>query len=220
MKILVVGSDRDFKEFEQKFGEQSELSHTYDYSFTSDPVKTELVFDFFVGDEPELFANYQGMEQITLFVNSPKISLAELSFFNEETNNVNLFGFNGLPGFVDREVLEVSALFNHQYDQIKEICRSLQTDFQLVEDRVGMVTARIICMIINEAFYTVQEGTANRADIDLGMKLGTNYPKGPFEWCDSIGIQNVYELLESLYEDTKDERYKTCPLLKREYLMA
>ena len=57
-------------------------------------------------------------------------------------------------------------------------------------------------------------------DIDQGMKLGTNYPHGPFEWCEKIGIRNVYELLEALYEDTKEERYKICPALKKAYLKA
>ena len=50
-------------------------------------------------------------------------------------------------------------------------------------------------MIINEAYYTVQEGTASREDIDLGMKLGTNYPMGPFEWSQAWGLNNIYELL-------------------------
>jgi 3-hydroxybutyryl-CoA dehydrogenase len=50
------------------------------------------------------------------------------------------------------------------------------------------------------------------------MKLGTNYPLGPFEWAKKIGIENVYLVLDSVYKDTKDERYKICPLLKKEYL--
>jgi len=81
-----------------------------------------------------------------------------------------------------------------------------------------MVTPRIIFMIINEACYTLQERTATIQDIDLGMKLGTNYPLGPFEWADKIGIKNVYETLLAVYEDTKDERYKICSLLKTMYL--
>ena len=85
-----------------------------------------------------------------------------------------------------------------------------------MEDRVGMVTPRVICMIINEAYFTVQEGTAEKDAIDQAMKLGTNYPMGPFEWSKKIGLQNVKELLESVYEDTKDERYKLCPMIKRE----
>jgi len=81
-----------------------------------------------------------------------------------------------------------------------------------------MITPRVVCMIINEAFYTVQEGTATEGDIDQAMKLGTNYPHGPFEWCDKIGLNDVYETLEALYQDTHDERYKICSLLKQRYL--
>ena len=102
---------------------------------------------------------------------------------------------------------------------LTSVCDELGTDYLIVDDRVGLVTPRIICMIINEAYYTVQEGTATKADIDAGMKLGTNYPFGPFEWCAKIGVDHVYELLEAVYEDTKDERYKICPLLKKEYLL-
>jgi 3-hydroxybutyryl-CoA dehydrogenase len=101
--------------------------------------------------------------------------------------------------------------------RLEELCSQLQSKFLVVDDRVGMVTPRVICMIINEAYFTLQEGTASREDIDLGMKLGTNYPFGPFEWCERIGIRHVFELLEAVYEDTKDERYRICPLLKKEY---
>jgi 3-hydroxybutyryl-CoA dehydrogenase len=87
-----------------------------------------------------------------------------------------------------------------------------------VNSRVGLITPRVVCMIINEAFYTVQEGTATEGDIDQAMKLGTNYPMGPFEWCDKIGLADVYETLEALYQDTHDERYKICSLLKQRYL--
>jgi 3-hydroxybutyryl-CoA dehydrogenase len=71
-------------------------------------------------------------------------------------------------------------------------------------------------MIINEAYYTLEEGTANRGDIDLAMKLGTNYPYGPFEWAQRIGIHHLVKLLDALHQDTHDERYKVCNLLRNE----
>ena len=55
-------------------------------------------------------------------------------------------------------------------------------------------------------------------DIDKGMKLGTNYPFGPFEWADRIGVKDVYETLEAIWNETKDRRYEICPLLKTKYL--
>lgn len=220
MKILVIGSERDFEEFENKFGLTHALTFDARYQFHSTFVDFDVIFDFFVGDEPELFSNYAGHEGLTIFINTPKISLSELAYFQEGEIHNRLFGFNGLPTFINRDLLEVSAISSNEHSKLTSICNALGTDFEIVEDRVGMVTPRIICMIINEAFYTVQEGTATREDIDLGMKLGTNYPFGPFEWCDLIGIENVYEVLESLYDDTKEERYKICPSLKRAYMLS
>ena len=96
--------------------------------------------------------------------------------------------------------------------------KQLNIQHRFVQSRVGLVTPRIVCMIINEAYNTLQEGTATREDIDLGMKLGTAYPKGPFEWSLEIGLDHIYETLEALYQDTKDDRYKISPLLKTAYL--
>jgi 3-hydroxybutyryl-CoA dehydrogenase len=122
-----------------------------------------------------------------------------------------------MPTFLNRNILEVSLWKKEDEAKLTQICRDLRTDYLLVDDRVGLVTPRVVCMIINEAYYAVQEGTASRSDIDIAMRLGTNYPYGPFEWSTKIGIKHVYELLEAVYEDTKDERYKICPLLKKEY---
>lgn len=216
MKILVVGSETEFKEFKEKFGETNELEHTTSRGI-HDFQEFEAVFDFKMGDNPEEFDIYAEEEGLNVFINAPKISLAELAFYQSELQ-CNLYGFNGLPTFVNREILEVSSYKNDE--GLKLLCRQLNTDFEIVKDRVGMVTPRVIFMIINEAFYTVQEGTATKEDIDKGMKLGTNYPYGPFEWLERIGIHHVYETLEAIYEDTKEERYKICPLLKREYLLA
>ena len=116
--------------------------------------------------------------------------------------------------------MEVSYWRKDDEVALKEICAQLETEFLMVEDRIGLVTPRVVCMIINEAYYTVLEGTATREDVDLAMKLGSNYPFGPFEWSNRIGVKHVYELLEAVYEDTRDERYKICPLLKKEYLAA
>jgi 3-hydroxybutyryl-CoA dehydrogenase len=124
---------------------------------------------------------------------------------------------NFLPGFINREFFEIS-LFRENHETATNIMRQLNWKYSIVEDRAGMVTPRVICMIINEACYTLQEGTADMHDIDLAMKLGTNYPNGPFEWADKIGIKDVYETLEAIYNDTRDERYKICPLLKTKYL--
>jgi 3-hydroxybutyryl-CoA dehydrogenase len=217
MKILVIGSEQNIKAFKVKFENQTNCEFQNDYDFEADLTQFDLIFDFFIADNPEQFEIFNQYKGLNLFVNSPKISLAELAFFHDDIQ-CNLFGFNGLPTFLERSVFEVSTFESNKKDQLALLCTALKTDFEIVEDRVGMVSPRIIFMIINEAFFTLQEGTATIAAIDTGMKLGTNYPFGPFEWCEKIGIHHIYETLEALYEDTKDERYKICPLLKKAYL--
>lgn len=217
MKILVIGSEQNITEFKLKFQNQSDCEFHNDYDFEADLNQFDLVFDFFIAENPEQLEIFNQYDGLNLFVNAPKISLAELAFYQDEIA-CNLFGFNGLPTFLNRSILEVSSLNKNSIQLLESICQDLGTDFEIIEDRVGMVSPRVIFMIINEAFYTLQEGTASKEDIDTGMKLGTNYPYGPFEWCEKIGINNVYETLEAIYEDTKEERYKICPLLRKEYL--
>jgi 3-hydroxybutyryl-CoA dehydrogenase len=125
---------------------------------------------------------------------------------------------NTLPTFINRVVLECCSITQQDEKIATTFFGQLNLKSRFVKSRVGLVTPRIICMIINEAYYTVQEGTASKEDIDLGMKLGTAYPKGPFEWTQEIGLDHVYETLDALYQDTKDERYKIASLLKTEYL--
>ena len=105
--------------------------------------------------------------------------------------------FNGWPGFLKGNLLEAAAR-----PEIQENSRNLfGEDLLFVADVPGFVSARIVAMIINEAFFTTDAGVADRASIDLAMKLGTGYPYGPFEWGERIGLQRVVQLLEKLYAE-------------------
>jgi 3-hydroxybutyryl-CoA dehydrogenase len=218
MKILLIGDDVNFKEAEAKFGSSHSYSTAGDLHEAEKFIQGhDVIFDFVIDEDPHAFESYLEYAR-PVFLNTCKISLAELSSSVGHEMKCTVFGFNGLPTLLNRDILEVSLLDKKDQQKLKSVCESLGTQFLEVDDRVGLVTPRVISMIINEAYYTVQEGTASREDIDLAMKLGTNYPFGPFEWCTRIGVKNIYELLEAIYEDTKDERYKICPLLKKEYL--
>ena len=217
MKILVVGEIGQLEESRRKLGEH-DYRHATSHEAAANFVReSEVVFDFLIGGKPEAMQMYIP-ETLAVFVNSWMVPLAVLCRGSRDTMKCTVFGFNGFPTMFNREYLEVSLLKPEEAPALKKICTALKTEYLVVEDRVGFVTPRVIAMIINEAYYTVQEGTASRGDIDLAMKLGTNYPYGPFEWCERIGLRNVYTLLEALYADTKDERYKISALMKTEYL--
>ena len=217
MKIAVIGERKNFEEVQAKLGSE----HQYTFLSDIDPTgfgylrEQEVIFHFAIDENGDHMELLNEIDDVPVFLNTVKVTLAEL-FFTYGKRGVSTFGFNGLPGFFGRDLLEVTAPGHEEH--LETILSQLKVDFLTCDDRVGMVTPRVIMMIINEAYYTVQEGTASRGDIDLGMKLGTNYPYGPFEWVDRIGIHHVYEVLEALYDDTKDERYKICPLLKKEYM--
>lgn len=217
MKILVVGNIINLEEIRQKFGPD----HTYilekpgDHSMESIR-DADVVFDF-VPDKEFIKERYLHHSN-PVFFNTTLVSLSDLKSQSDFLQRDYFFGFCGLPTFVNRSILEVSMSMNKNESILKEICSRLATDFVCVSDRVGLVTPRVICMIINEAYCTLEEGTASRDDIDLAMKLGTNYPYGPFEWARRIGIKHVIEVLDAVYQDTSDERYKVCSLLRNELI--
>jgi 3-hydroxybutyryl-CoA dehydrogenase len=220
MRILVLSGDEMAAEFRQKFPEGSN-GNTYTFLHSRHLIDEQLgsddiVFDFLLHEEPERLCHY-APDQV-VFCNAATKQLAALVRESCLESTCTLFGFNGLPTMLNRPVLEVSLYKQSDAEKLHQVCEQLGTEYQVVEDRVGMATPRILCMIINEACYTLQEGTASIQDIDLGMKLGTNYPYGPFEWANAMGIAKVYKVLEALYEDTREERYKICPLLKTKYL--
>ena len=218
MNIIVVGSKEQADLIKEKVKGDHKLLFS-GFLSESHLEKADIVFDFNVEENPENVEQYINYPTMVVFLNSVTFSLAEQAVYQSKVE-CNLFGFNGHPTFIERDLLEVSMYHQEDSQVLETVMNNLGLDHQLVDDRVGMVTPRIIAMIINEAYYTVMEGTASRDDIDLGMKLGTNYPMGPFEWVEKWGITNVYEVLEALFEDTKEERYKICPLLKKEYLRA
>ena len=219
MNILVIGNDQHLEECKGKFGSK----HVYQLAYGHQAAEkffgsSEVIFDFIIDKHPDQMEVYRDHPRIVAFLNTARTSLLQLAAGFKGRFDCTLFGFNGMHTFIQREILEVSLLRQDSHEQLSTLCGQLQTPYLVVDDRVGMVTPRVICMIINEAYYTWQEGTATPDDIDTGMKLGTNYPYGPFEWCRRIGVLEVYELLEAVYNDTKDERYKICALLKKEYL--
>jgi 3-hydroxybutyryl-CoA dehydrogenase len=81
------------------------------------------------------------------------------------------------------------------------------------DTRSGEIITRILSMIINEAAYAVGESVASVRDIDIAMRLGTNYPKGPLKWGDEIGLDLIQAILKSLMSSISDPRYRSAPLL-------
>jgi 3-hydroxybutyryl-CoA dehydrogenase len=142
----------------------------------------------------------------TVIINSVIDSLSQL--------NVSFVRINGWPGFLQRPMVEASCNITHLKQQAENIFASFNKQTCWLQDKTGFVTARVVAMIINEAWFALQENVSTKSEIDIAMRLGTNYPFGPFEWCERIGVKNIYGLLNELAKT--DSRYEPAALLKKE----
>ncbi len=123
---------------------------------------------------------------------------------------------NAWPGFLKRNIAEMSCNNESIKKQAEEIMGLLNKKAEWVPDIKGFVAARVISMIVNEAYFALEENVSTKQDIDVAMKLGTNYPYGPFEWAQKIGLKNIAGLLSDLSQTEK--RYQPARLLIKEML--
>jgi 3-hydroxybutyryl-CoA dehydrogenase len=129
-----------------------------------------------------------------------------------------LIGIAALPSMLRGTVVEIAPsplASKGSVDSVLGFLKGIGKEGSIVEDTPGMVLPRILCMIVNEASFALGERIARRTDIDTAMKLGTNYPMGPFEWGSKIGFDHIRAVLEGLRRGFGEERYRTAPLLAR-----
>lgn len=105
---------------------------------------------------------------------------------------------NGWPTFLRSNSIEASASNEQQKKKAEKAFALFNKTLEWLPDAPGFITPRVISMIINEAFISLSEGVSTKEEIDTAMKLGTNYPYGPFEWSEKIGVQKIQDLLEKL----------------------
>ncbi|MEO9147658.1 MAG: 3-hydroxyacyl-CoA dehydrogenase family protein [Ginsengibacter sp.] len=205
MKILMIADEEQQKELQS-----TKIEYNAEVVFNNtllNAVDYKNFNSIFILNESWRKFDFNIAEEKPVFINSVIEPLSQLKLPHYVSR------MNAWPGFLQREVWEISSNENQSFENI---FASLNRKSIPVKDEPGFVAARVMSMIINEAFYALGEGVSTREEINLAMKSGTNYPAGPFEWTEKIGIKNIYTLLEKLSE--KENRYHPAPALKKLFL--
>ena len=129
-----------------------------------------------------------------------------------------VIGIGALPSLLDGGLMEFapSALTDEEtLASAKEFAAALEKEPAVVQDSVGLVLPRILCMLANEACFARMEGVSSGEDIDTAMRLGTNYPRGPMEWAERIGARQVLAVVAALHASYGEDRYRPAPFLRK-----
>jgi 3-hydroxybutyryl-CoA dehydrogenase len=188
--------------------------------YTLAPEVAEPAAAFVVAGGPELRDYVSNFDRalppdIPLICQAADTTVAEIATWLAHPER--LVGFDGLFCATGQAATLVASPVLS--DEIRQAAEQFFTDLGRhgvwIEDSPALILPRIVGMLINEAAFAAGEGVAETETIDLAMKLGVNYPKGPFAWAKELGYGKVVAVLDHLYDEYHEERYRVAPLLRR-----
>jgi 3-hydroxybutyryl-CoA dehydrogenase len=112
------------------------------------------------------------------------------------------------------EVVRDDSMSEDDAVAVERYFRAAGKHVEWVGDSPGLVLGRILAQIVNEAHFAVSQGVASPEDCDTAMRQGFNWPRGPFEWGEALGLDRVVAILEALHDTLGEERYRVSPLLR------
>ncbi len=166
------------------------------------------------GDVPALIVDCGGGE--STLQGGPQLVLcdeAPLAELDPEGSAAGFFATVPLGGLV--ELTRSPTTSDAAARAAEGFFASLGRHVEWVGDAPGLVLGRIVCQLVNEACFALGDGVGAAEDIDAGMVLGLNHPRGPLEWGDAIGPGTVLGVLAALCEEYREERYRAAPALLR-----
>ena len=152
--------------------------------------------------------------------NTSSLSITEVAAATKRPEKViGMHFFNPAPVMKLVEVIRGAATSQETYETVKTIAEEIGKTPVEVKEAPGFVVNRILIPMINEAAFILQEGVASAEDIDNAMKLGANHPMGPLALGDLVGLDIVVAIMDVLFNETGDSKYRCCTLL-RKYVRA
>lgn len=189
-----------------------------DEAFESKKVKDQsidAIFDFSIVDKE---SKYKLLRNLSIEFDAPIVS--ELSCY---WGDYFVGKFPKLKGalsavfYTPTKKHEVWARDESIYHHVELLMSKLSRSIHRVnKPGLGFIFPRTLAMIINEAFFALEDKLASSGDLDTAMKYGVNYPLGAIEWAQKCGLINVVMLLDELYDMTGDPRYRASLELRRQ----
>lgn len=148
--------------------------------------------------------------------NTSALSITEIGAASGRADKViGMHFFNPVPAMKLVEIIRGASTSQATYDAIKELALKMGKAPVEVNEAPGFVVNRLLIPMLNEGMYALMEGVANAADIDTSMKFGAGHPMGPLALADMIGLDICLKIMETLYKEFGDSKYRPCPLLAK-----
>lgn len=200
----------------------SRISGTTDMNLAAD---CDLVVEAAIENmkiKKEIFAELDKIckPETILASNTSSLSITEVASATSRPEKViGMHFFNPAPVMKLVEIIRGMATSQETFDAVKELSLAIGKDPIEVEEAPGFVVNRILIPMINEASFILQEGIASVEDIDTAMKFGANHPMGPLALGDLIGLDVCLAIMNVLYNETGDTKYRASSTL-RKYVRA